>query len=83
MGNVINGVVSTTIADVPFYANTSFDKAVVSNSVAIGSVSSSANNIDIRSSCGWNQTTAITSVTMTLSAGDYVAGTQFEILGQN
>lgn len=77
------GIVSTLEINIPFYANTSFGKAVQVHASEIGSISALASNFDITTGCAWNGTAAITSVTMTASTGHYVAGTEFMILGQN
>lgn len=81
-GQIAAGGASQLITDILFYASTAFPKVGSSrSSAAVGTTLSS--NVDETLTCGYTQTTAITSITDTITAGDFVAGTEFEILGQN
>jgi len=82
-GVMNNGVVSESIIDIPFYANTSFKKAAHVASDSIATIAAGlANNYEFDVSCGWNNTAAITSITSTISANDYASGTSFELLAE-
>ena len=78
-----NGVASQSISDILSYANTAFGKDETTHNIGIGSISNLTLNYEESIGCGWNQTAAITSITVTLSTGNYVAGTEFMLLGQN
>lgn len=77
-----SGVAASASVQIPFYANTSFGKNFLMRNVNFDSISSNTDNFDIVGSCGYNQTTAISSMTISVSAGDFAAGTEFEILAQ-
>ena len=82
LGQLTTSGVGQIVSDIPFYADTTFSKAATSrNSQALAA--SNSQNTDMSLSCGWNQTTAITSITVNITTGDFVAGTKFMLLAQN
>jgi hypothetical protein len=81
-GAFVSGIGGQLIYDINFYSSTSFGKMMTVTGNAIGSISSTASNFYYNVGCAWNQTSAITSITITLSGGDYAAGTKFELLAQ-
>jgi hypothetical protein len=73
--------VQSTLMDIPGYADTSFAKSVFTTQSGFLSVSSSSNAWEGKA-CYWSGTSAITSVTITMSA-DWAANTKFFIYGVN
>lgn len=69
--------------DFPFYAQTSFGKTIVQEMMSYPSVSSATNNGALHSTCLWNQTSAITSITSTVGSGHFAAGSMFTLYGIN
>lgn len=80
IGTTSTGV-DNSLMFIPFYTNTTFAKAIENHAGQMGSVSSLSSNYDTLHSCMWNPATqaAITSITFTLSSGDYTSGTMFTI----
>lgn len=76
-------IASQATYDLPFYADTSFAKTFIASSGTFDSISTSTNTYEQNTSCAWNNTAAITSVTFTLASGHLVAGTKFMILAQD
>ena len=71
---------SESIMTIPFYADTSFQKSASYKNADFASASTGTNDYDIAGGCIWDNATtpaAITSVTVTISSGNYVAGTKF------
>lgn len=63
------------------YARTSFLKMVTSETFADGDTTSTANFAIVRTSGVWKSTAAVTSLTVAVSAGNFAAGSIFELFG--
>ena len=75
-------VIGGAIIEIPLYADSQGKMATVdSNNIA--SISSATNNQFVHNTCGWNQTSAITSVTFTIAAGDFSSGFEVVAYGEN
>jgi hypothetical protein len=85
VGSFANGLVSSTIIDIPFYQSTTYGKIEIHHSIGLNAINSTTANIDVGGSCGWQATSpvAITSITFSPASGNFSNGTQFMILGQN
>lgn len=67
------GIAASLVMDLPFYAGTTFQKTVQSRNA--GKYGTSTTNFINHTMMGaWRNTAAITSVVITLSAGNWVAG---------
>jgi hypothetical protein len=82
-GLAVNPGTSSNIFEMFGYADTAFPKTGWTENNSFSSVSSGATNFQQITSCLWNNTAAITSMTFTLSSGDFTAGTKFIIYGVN
>jgi hypothetical protein len=81
-GLLSNTGASSFKLEIPGYADTSFTKTDLSQTISAVSPSS-ASNIWADNGCGWNNTAVITSVTLTTSSNDFAAGTKFILWGSN
>ena len=69
--------------EMPGYASTSFAKTGFMRSGTFVSVSSGTYNSLSEYTCLWNNTAAVTSITLTISGTDYASGTSFALYGIN
>ena len=88
--NCIAGIFSTLtasfVSDISFYADTNFAKSVLTHGSGMTSTGTATNNFDFSGACSWDNggtPAAITSVTLTVASGNYVAGSKFMILVQD
>ena len=80
-GGLTTGLSGNIITEIPFYADTSFGKSSISTGSEIASLGTNTSNFHVVTACGWSDTSAITSITFTISTGHYVAGTKFTLYG--
>jgi len=69
--------------EMPGYASTSFAKTGFMRSGTFVSVSTGTYNSLSEYTCLWNNTAAVTSITLTISGTDYASGTSFALYGIN
>lgn len=80
--NAPSGNASAFYIYIPDFAGTTFHKSALGkSSLRVGTGSTSHYVVDVAS--WWLNTAAITSITLTLSAGNYVAGTRISLYGVN
>jgi hypothetical protein len=65
------------------YANTAFPKSISVPNVAVTNTASVTDNRVSQYGCAWNNTAAITSVTFTMTSGDFSSGMVFAIYGSD
>ena len=75
------GLVGVGNITIPFYANTSFPKTIISDGGSFVATSSASSNRKINITSAWNSTAAINSVKLSVGSAHFVAGTSFSIYG--
>ena len=77
------GGVGTVTFDLPYYADTNFIKQGQIAADDVPQTSATTNYQVQRAGCTWNNTAAVTSITVTMSAANFNNGTLFTLYGIN